>query len=878
MNQFAIKKLAAVMLTIAVLTAVDFGQVSRLRVFVEGKELSVQAEQRGTQILVPVASIAESFGYLIDIDVSSEEVRVKRGAVEAQFIKRNSEVRENGITTVNIPNGGEIIFPTSGESLLLPSEVISALLNVSVFAETNQLLVRIERRASVVSSAVSQQKGFNFSALDYIYDTTSSNGSFSQTLNLASAGTFGGNVFQANLSFSGGSGGSPINFQRGSLTVRRKQGDRFQFGDLDFRLGPGLSFINTFVRGAAYESATKIFGREAEYSVFGGRAFNGVVELDFTSGDTARRRFRQLDLNTTVYGGRIAFNPARAANRLIQTNKFTYSLGAIGFNGVGLKGQMVETSIGFTSTKLNFQADIGAGNFDVLRSDSNRRSKGFGVGLAVNGSYTPWSFLSLQGRFEKFSPKFSGPQRTGQYSNRASESVGFIMRPFSRLTFGANFANYKYTAFNRRSENLITTKSFSYNAAYDPSAKFLPRISFSATTIRNPLFGEISTMRIGLAREIKNFRPFLSYAQTSRSNGGGNKNITAGSNFSAGSFGLFQAQGNFSFGKNQVSSDIEKCFLASGQTNANLCPQTPLYRYGLDNSSLSVDWYAKRPIYKGLQMSVGGGYISDRDRKQFVFRSTSTMPLPFGQNLQFSYYNAGYGHEFRIGLSGSLAFWRKKESRGVSINEEEFSTESIIRGRVYIDENFNRTFDAGIDKPLGNVRVQLNNGRVSISDASGGYSFDRVEPGKHQLEINIKDIRADLIPSGGVGQSLVIQPLTTVDSSFRLVRSGSLSGRIWHDKNENGVFDTGEGLADVRVVSGSGSDTFTDIDGTYLLGELPPGEQVVFIDERYTPEVLAATVLKKIAEVKPGQETKDVFFVFKTKSQKVQEKNFESSH
>ena len=137
-----------------------------------------------------------------------------------------------------------------------------------------------------------------------------------------------------------------------------------------------------------------------------------------------------------------------------------------------------------------------------------------------------------------------------------------------------------------------------------------------------------------------------------------------------------------------------------------------------------------------------------------------------------------------------------------------------------------------------------------------------------------RSVRANLIPANGLEQTLTILPRTSVTTAFRLVRSGSLSGRVWNDANANGKYDTGEGMADIRIVASSGRDTYTDPDGSFLLTELPPGDQNVFIDERYKPEdfIIPASSLR--VTVESGKETHGVQFLFAVKSRGVKEIDF----
>jgi hypothetical protein len=57
------------------------------------------------------------------------------------------------------------------------------------------------------------------------------------------------------------------------------------------------------------------------------------------------------------------------------------------------------------------------------------------------------------------------------------------------------------------------------------------------------------------------------------------------------------------------------------------------------------------------------------------------------------------------------------------------------------------------------------------------------------------------------------------------------------DLNGNGKIDVGEQLlANVRVVTGGGRDTLTDAQGQFILGDLPPGEHLILIDEKALPK------------------------------------------
>jgi hypothetical protein len=225
-------------------------------------------------------------------------------------------------------------------------------------------------------------------------------------------------------------------------------------------------------------------------------------------------------------------------------------------------------------------------------------------------------------------------------------------------------------------------------------------------------------------------------------------------------------------------------------------------------------------------------------------------------------------------MSGPLTFWKSKNRLNKEVTDSSLLTDGTIRGRVYTDANGNRQFDTGVDAPMSGTRVRLNNGYEVVSDANGNYAFERIPPGEYHVSLNLEDVRANLVPANGLEQILIVLPRMIVDTSFRLVQSGAASGRVWHDKNENGKFDEGEGLPDIRLLSSSGHDTYSDPDGSFLITDLPPGEQGVFIDERYKPEDLTISSSSLRVEVRSAERAKDIEFVFKTKPREIKVLNF----
>lgn len=93
-----------------------------------------------------------------------------------------------------------------------------------------------------------------------------------------------------------------------------------------------------------------------------------------------------------------------------------------------------------------------------------------------------------------------------------------------------------------------------------------------------------------------------------------------------------------------------------------------------------------------------------------------------------------------------------------------------------------------------------------------------------------------------------------------ILESCALAASAWLGVNENGKLDEGEQpLPDVRVVPSSGRDTLTDEKGYFMIGDLPPGEHVLLLDEKTIPEQTRSVGGSQSVKVTGGNETVTTF-------------------
>ena len=196
----------------------------------------------------------------------------------------------------------------------------------------------------------------------------------------------------------------------------------------------------------------------------------------------------------------------------------------------------------------------------------------------------------------------------------------------------------------------------------------------------------------------------------------------------------------------------------------------------------------------------------------------------------------------------------------------------MISGTVFHDEDLDCVHDEDEDGITGvEIRLQKLNEATGVyedvaettTDASGNYMFGKelgLTPGEYQLiEVQpegfldvgahagqVEGTDSGTVQSDGsndniiTGISIPLGGTSATDYDFKEVRPASIQGNVWHDENDDGVFDPIEdGIANVLIQvtrvgakDGVTSDPFadtapifvrTDANGHYSVDALPPG-------------------------------------------------------
>lgn len=782
-------------------------------IIVNGRTLTgpnSNAVNRNGRVAVPVMAIARALGDTVSVDAAARRISVKRQTGEtADLDARLGQVRENGSVLLTVSNAGELVFTPNADQMIVPAEIASTVFDAAIRYDAAQNAVLVTR--GIIGPAAVQNSGGRSVAelysVDYEYNLNRYSSLSSHSLTLTGVGRIadGRFYFSSNASKTSTQRIRPHNF---TFNLERPNGQRFTAGD--FGTGTTLQFLSANVRGAM---AALPIGRFA-VTAFAGRANSGtVLASPVIDDDPLPQVISTPRYDTNVFG----FSVSTASANSRRVSPWTFAAGAMRFAGPSRSGDVFTSSANYNGSRFRLQSDAAFGKFYGYSSD-NTRINGTAPAIDLAATYQIAESLSVQGRYAFIGRNFLSPQ------NGARD-------PLDLKAAGVNWSPKKWlsTSFNasiakRPGDATKQDRSATAAVAITPGGTS-PRFYFSHTQNSSIQARSSAFSLFNASKDFSRWRVFLNATRVKT---------------------LGTATSNAQFGANFLINDTNSLEVSQGiGSKRSLTGQ--------------IDWRSSGLLGKRLSFTAGAGYSYGQNSKFSAYeRITASLTLPRQTSLQISYMNTNAGPTLLVSIKGTL--FRKRESSAfLNAPLSEVNSFAKVSGRVYQDVDMNGRFDADVDKPQADVKVQVDGNRYVVSDATGQYSFGSVLAGDHTVYLDLMSVRADLTLLSGGEHAAALKAGSSSTIDFRLVRTGRLRGRVWLDANENGKFDDDEKpLADVRVVTASGRDTLTDGDGYYVIGDLAPGEHVILIDEKTLPEKTRSAAGSLSMQIFPGRETSDV--------------------
>ncbi len=756
-------------------------------------------QQRGGRSFLPVVSIARSLGDAISVDPTARIVEVRRQTgVVADFNAQLNQIRENGSVILVVSNTADIVFPPNPEQLMLPVEIVAALLDASILLDgTDAQAVRITRARTQVDTvrAGARRSSWELYQIDYDYNFNRYSGAFNQNLGLRSSGRIGDGRFNLTTNSSAGTGSGLGILRNGTFTYERPNGQRFIGGD--FGTGTDLAFMSSSLRGGL----AQIPAGGARVTAFAGRAISGVFPSQLTPLTTVdplepslTQQRNSLSYDTNVAGGYVTFGPSASNPR--RPGLLLFSSGLMHFNGPNRRGDIVTGSVRHTTDRSYFQADVGAGLFSGTQRD-DARVDGFGLAADFSGSYNVTDDVTVQGRFTHIGTNFLSPQSgLNAPVNSLAGGLTWRAKPWLTATVSGSSAN-RPDAGGQTDRFVSTTLNLTPDNA-------LPTIFFSHTQSTSTQAGSGAFTLLNATKEFSRWTLFANATRVS-TRGSESLNSQLGANIRLADSSTLQ---------------VGQSFGSRGALGG------------------TIDWQTPRLFSDRVSLSAGFGYNrSDSSPLATTERLTATMRLPWEQMLQFTYVHGQGGSQLLVNVRGPILRGRKSEAAAANGPISEIRSYGSFNGQVYQDINLNGRFDPGVDQAHSNATVRVDGNLYAVTDERGKFKIDNVKVGEHTIYLDLLSVRADLTILDSQLRTVELGPESDSIVDFRLVRTGRIAGLVWLDHNGNGKLEDGElPLIDVRIVTGSGRDTLTDSDGGFVIGDLPPGEHVVLVDEKTLPE------------------------------------------
>jgi hypothetical protein len=766
---------------------------------------------RGGRLFLPVATIAQALGDTFSSDATLRVVTIRRqNGTVAVFTAPLNEVRENGALILTVSGTADLVFPPMPNELMLPAEILAALLDVTVR--------RDERNAIVISHKSIQAETIRTGAkhapweifqIEYDYNYTRYTAVGDHSLVLRGTGRVGDArlSFIANSSMGVSHNSSRPTLQSGTVRLDRPNGQSFVGGE--FGTGTDVEFLSASVRGGLVQLPL----HRVRLDFFGGQTTSGVPQLSSTANNENVRLkpYSLLGLNydTKIFGAIVT-----TATQSSRQSDFTVSGGALHFGSSIRKGNLVAGGLKYISGLNRFQADVAAGQFSGLNRVGTQTT-GTGFGINLTGSYQLTDQLVVQARYAYVGKNFLSPQ-SGIHEPNNLAAAGLSWQP--RRWFSASLSASTATTPGRASQfNRYVTASVSLAPDNALPALFVSHTQSGTAQLRSSAFTLITAT--------KKFHRWNMFVNGSRIKTFGSTALNA------------QVGGNMRINEwntLEVSQSMGSHGLVSGMAT----------------------WQISNLFHNRLGLSGGLGYArSDTASFHTTEHLSASMKLPRNSSLQFSYLKTQTGTTALLSLHG-LFFSSKRAERAINGPLADLNSYASVYGRVYQDVNLNGRFDPDVDQPQANAQVRVDGSRYEVSDASGNFRIESVTRGEHSVYLDLLSVRADLTLLDNTQQLVTMNSNRDVIVDFRVVRTGRISGVVWLDINENGRLDeTEKVLPDVRVVTGSGRDTLTDEKGYFNIGDLPPGEHIVLLDEKTIPDQNRSTLGSQTIKVSAGNET-----------------------
>lgn len=814
--------------------------------------------------LFPLEEIAVRTGDQINVDIATGIITVSR-LRDRSVVQLNTR---NGVVTVNNRPYRTLLgyqkIVLSEQSQLVPTSAIVILLGLTSKDDDPTKLIlnstSSTTREFVGTVKAKELKGIRNLLTDYLVSTTTLNNFINADLTSQRYQLEGGAhnddfSVQSNLIVRGGTGTLIPLFDSGYLSFfKRDSITQGYLGDqaLSLLRSPLLTGIN--VRGLIFQSPSKIKDSKFVYGL-GLLPSNQKLKGQAESFIEYKRVGQFFEWSKVPSEG-LQYSFGEALFHDLKENVFVdgKQTGALLTSSVTKTGKYFDTEANFGVSGNNSDREVTTlstiatpfGNTKKISSTNKESESGLEPGGDLLLRYKPKSWLSLFGQGQFFGSKFYTLSGNSFYNDRKQISGGTNI---SFPGFNVNLSHIEGTTKleeEKPSEYKITNASGSYKPFRWSPILFLSytknKSQINSTRQFDQFLNPINDKNISTipledilerrttdffrASAFQNFKTFnynLSYNQFKLN---GESNIT-----------------NELLGATSSDSDSEfKTVDLSLNKKLNRILSIQNFNQASNKFNRATIGFQIGPIIKRkLTLNTNFGFTSPKDGDLiFNYSVNGNLNLNKRFNLNFNYFNADFRKELLAILQYNII--GRQSGTTVIRDPQAFLTVGKIKGRVIIleQELQKPSVDGSIALPPKPIEIGLANARINFAnnqirtDSNGVFEIPSVTKGIQRIELEYSDIPAYLtsITPEIVDVSVEAGRETNVD--FILSYYASVKGKVTLVGEPPFGVSPPEDLADIKVyIEGLDSQTLTEPDGSFEIGDIKPGKYKIKIDPKY---------------------------------------------
>jgi hypothetical protein len=795
------------------------------------------AERIGDELFLPLLPVARALG--ADVTIGTDQtIRVRRAdGATVVYDGRTGEIRAGSVMVGQVRDYRRVRVAVDPDQLLFPLSGLVPLLGVTARRDDDKNLLYLDSAANGGATPISSS-GFALADLGYSYGLSTNGNYFGQNASLRGQALAGTTNLTALVQVNRVPSGPVLYLNQASLRADFSSARAVILGDQG--ISTGLDAMTNSMRGLGYEQKWKGF---TAY-LYGGKAIGSLAaafassvaryDTDLT-GISLRRSTKEI-LFAIGFGGfrnrqREGVTLGLAYGRSSVRNQFNIQLAGGGFSGLSSHnapvtplalGALPSTAADSAGTGPNGSAGA---SFEVAPSQGSSllAVRGTGYGVTASDALSPLPQVSISGQWDYYSRNFLTAREDSRYNGASSGIASISIRPFRLLTLNGSAADRVFLIGDSQ-----RTRSYSFGANL-----LLPGR-------RGPQLGYLHTIQITLSSIAGRFE-MTQYS------------------LSLPNWGRYSGYVYYS----------ETTLAQQRIAGLNVVFAADLHRYGRfdmhfqsqagNNRRFGGDWYLRFGKGEDGYLRLGMDALQIKNGSSGLLPAAGIrIPLPKHQVLELSYLRDIATQMLQVQLGGKIV-----QPHAIAVDSHgvpRLAVQASITGLIYIDGNYNGGFDAS-DRGIPEVRVWRDNQAMVLTDARGYYHFDQVEAGAHTIRAELANVPAGFVFAGASEHTLAVLPNRENRRDFAVIKTGQIEGKVTYmDYSSDSEHPVESAFPDARIVASGDRDTFSEGNGVFLFGDLPPGEYEVRLDPTSLPKGYAAQPSSYVVRVSPGATSREPRF------------------